>query len=297
MPSIEDTDTKPCADCGERKPLTDFVRRTGRRARQDARRGTCRDCRKARALAAKEAQAVSSLAAIEALEAVAVSSLAPNGALEPPTSSPLAPNEALEATPASALAANEELEPTAPAQPAPKTRKRRKSAAARAAEASDRGAAQPAAVTAAVAPKARRVLKPLPLPLLMPEGLDLSLLRPTKEGVVRMRGKTDKGRRWVQETDLETATVLVKEFAAVVVNRHTIRRLYSNKAFRNYILSRDKYKCYFCGEPADTIDHLLPRAKGGHTTPVNCVAACALCNQAKADRDIDDFLDSRDPPV
>ncbi|AFH62759.1 hypothetical protein B2K_18895 [Paenibacillus mucilaginosus K02] len=33
-----------------------------------------------------------------------------------------------------------------------------------------------------------------------------------------MRGQTDKGRRWYKETDLETATVLVWEFAAVVVN-------------------------------------------------------------------------------
>lgn len=216
MQSLKDPETKRCSSCGEPKPLNDFVRRTGRKARKDARRGACRACRKARAIAAKEETAAATVAP----------------AIAPP--------------PLEAVA------------------------------------------------RARRPLKPLPPPLLMPEGLELSILRPTREGVVRMRGKTDKGRRWVQETDLETAVVLVKEFAAVVVNRHTIRRLYSNRAFRQYILSRDKYKCYFCGEPADTIDHLLPRAKGGHTTPVNCVAACALCNQTKADRSVDDFLDLRE---
>ncbi|MCI3924678.1 HNH endonuclease [Paenibacillus sp. TRM 82003] len=222
---------KICAECGEPKPVTDFVRRTGRKARKGARRGACRDCRKARALVAKDEPAVSSPRSVP---------------VQAPTPMPSIPQM-----------------PQIPPTPA----------------------------------KPRRTLKPLPPPLLMPEGLDLSLLRPTKDGVVRMRGKTDKGRRWVQETDLETAVVLVKEFAAVVVNRHTIRRLYSNKAFRHYVLSRDRYKCYFCGEPADTIDHLLPRAKGGHTTPVNCVAACALCNQMKADRDVEDFLDSRHPSI
>ncbi|MGG6313603.1 HNH endonuclease, partial [Paenibacillus macerans] len=76
-----------------------------------------------------------------------------------------------------------------------------------------------------------------------------------------------------------------------IVNPFTIRRLYTNKAFRRYILNRDKYTCFFCGEYGDTIDHLLPKAKGGHTTPVNCVCACNLCNQSKADRWLEDFID------
>jgi hypothetical protein len=128
-------------------------------------------------------------------------------------------------------------------------------------------------------------------------GLDLSILRPTRRGIVHMRGRTDKGRRWHQETDMETAITLVKEYAAVVVNRHTIRRLYSNRSFRKYILERDHYTCYFCGGPGDTIDHLLPRARGGHTTPLNCVCACNLCNQAKADHDLHHFIQPVDAEV
>lgn len=122
------------------------------------------------------------------------------------------------------------------------------------------------------------------------QGLDLSVLRSTRRGIVHMRGRTDKGRRWHQETDLATATILVKEYAAVVVNPYTIRRLYSNRSFRKYILERDQYTCYFCSGPGDTIDHLLPRARGGHTTPLNCVCACNLCNQAKADHDLHHFI-------
>lgn len=120
-------------------------------------------------------------------------------------------------------------------------------------------------------------------------------LRTTKQGTIRMRGRTDKGRRWQQETDLEMARCLVREHAAVVVNRFTIRRLYTNRSFRRYILERDRYTCHFCGEYGDTIDHLLPRAKGGHTTPLNCVCACMLCNQNKADRDLDEFMEDAEP--
>ncbi|WP_405453710.1 HNH endonuclease [Paenibacillus sp. HJGM_3] len=120
--------------------------------------------------------------------------------------------------------------------------------------------------------------------------LDPSSLRPTRSGIIRMRGKTDNGRRWYQEIDPELAYTLVRERAAVVVNRQTIQRLYSNKEFRRLILNRDNYTCHFCGQYGDTIDHLLPRAKGGHTTPVNCVCACNFCNQSKADRDLEEFM-------
>ncbi|MDT3428149.1 hypothetical protein J2Z22_003740 [Paenibacillus forsythiae] len=119
---------------------------------------------------------------------------------------------------------------------------------------------------------------------------DVSALIPSKKGMILMRGHSDKGRRWHQEIELDLAVTLVREQAAVVVNKRTIRRLYSNKDFRRYILTRDNYTCHFCGLYGDTIDHLLPRAKGGHTTPMNCVCACNLCNQAKADQYADEFM-------
>nr|WP_312884311.1 HNH endonuclease [Paenibacillus xylanilyticus] len=138
----------------------------------------------------------------------------------------------------------------------------------------------------------RRQTSAVPVPI-DPE--DPSSLRTNRQGMVRMRGKTDKGRRWHQEVDLELAVTLVKEKAAVVVNRYTIRRLFSNKDFKRYIMTRDRFTCYFCGSYGDTIDHLLPRAKGGHTTPLNCVCACNLCNQSKAAMDADEFMRSGIP--
>ncbi|XID91385.1 HNH endonuclease [Paenibacillaceae bacterium WGS1546] len=125
-----------------------------------------------------------------------------------------------------------------------------------------------------------------------PDPKDADGLIPTRKGLIRMRGKTDSGRSYYQEIDPEFARILVREHAAYVVNRSTIRRIYSNREFRRLILTRDRYTCRFCGEYGDTIDHLLPRAKGGHTTPVNCVCACNECNQSKADRDLDEFTES-----
>lgn len=50
------------------------------------------------------------------------------------------------------------------------------------------------------------------------------------------------------------------------------------------ILRRDK-KCAYCGFRSNlTIDHIVPRGKGGETSWLNCVAACTLCNSFKGGR-------------
>ncbi|WP_425953679.1 HNH endonuclease [Xylanimonas sp. McL0601] len=43
-------------------------------------------------------------------------------------------------------------------------------------------------------------------------------------------------------------------------------------------------RCAYCGGPADTVDHVLPRSRGGASSWLNLVAACGACNARKADR-------------
>ncbi|MCZ8514042.1 HNH endonuclease [Paenibacillus filicis] len=148
------------------------------------------------------------------------------------------------------------------------------------------------------APAAPVVLNPATKPVRMetdtrfPVRKDVrrTALRPNKDGMVRMKGKSNNGKRWIQEIDWELARLLVEEHAAVIINPHLIRRLYSNDDFRRMIMERDRHTCYYCGGYGDTIDHILPKSKGGHTTPVNCVCSCYACNQSKADRDVNGFI-------
>ncbi len=57
---------------------------------------------------------------------------------------------------------------------------------------------------------------------------------------------------------------------------------------RKNLFRRDRFTCQYCGvQPGSeelTIDHVLPRSKGGKSTWDNCVLACVPCNKRKADR-------------
>ncbi|MBO0721862.1 MAG: HNH endonuclease [Blastocatellia bacterium] len=57
---------------------------------------------------------------------------------------------------------------------------------------------------------------------------------------------------------------------------------------RHRILARDHYRCQYCGIRGTafdlTLDHILPRSRGGRTVAENLVASCRQCNSRKGDR-------------
>ena len=62
----------------------------------------------------------------------------------------------------------------------------------------------------------------------------------------------------------------------------------SFKCTRTNIIIRDNYTCQYCGTMFPkhylTIDHVLPKSKGGDKSWQNLVACCQICNQKKGDR-------------
>ncbi len=53
---------------------------------------------------------------------------------------------------------------------------------------------------------------------------------------------------------------------------------------RHNIFKRDGGKCQYCGTSKElTIDHVVPRSKGGKSTWTNLVTACKKCNSRKSD--------------
>lgn len=79
------------------------------------------------------------------------------------------------------------------------------------------------------------------------------------------------------------------QMPAVVRLRDVQRRDKQKVKFsRINVLSRDHWKCCYCGHrfPTSelTYDHVIPRAQGGKTVWENIVSSCYSCNQAKANR-------------
>ena len=53
---------------------------------------------------------------------------------------------------------------------------------------------------------------------------------------------------------------------------------------RSNIFIRDFYTCQYCGNNAESIDHIIPKSKGGEHEWSNVVACCKKCNLVKADK-------------
>lgn len=80
---------------------------------------------------------------------------------------------------------------------------------------------------------------------------------------------------------------------AVIRHRAYVRKKRRMVALtRRNLLARDGHACQYCGEaPGNrelTLDHILPRSRGGQSTWENLVAACGPCNRRKGDRTPDE---------
>ena len=53
---------------------------------------------------------------------------------------------------------------------------------------------------------------------------------------------------------------------------------------RRAVFARDGHRCQYCGAPAENLDHVVPRSRGGQHVWENVVAACRPCNTRKEDR-------------
>ena len=58
------------------------------------------------------------------------------------------------------------------------------------------------------------------------------------------------------------------------------------RRWRQSLHSLTSKSCIYCGKPSESIDHLLPRSRGGLSITKNCVPACLSCNGHKSDAQV-----------
>jgi hypothetical protein len=91
------------------------------------------------------------------------------------------------------------------------------------------------------------------------------------------------------------AIVLLLKQKAQQLSAHVIRllnyvkipfsKMASHKPSKNAIYRRDGHRCQYCGETKHlTIDHVIPKSKGGGDTWLNLVACCSSCNTKKGNK-------------
>lgn len=99
---------------------------------------------------------------------------------------------------------------------------------------------------------------------------------------VKIRSK----KRVFYNVTYEQAINMVKEKKAGIVNDTCIHQF----DLRDVVLKKYKHICQYCGVKGNTIDHVVPRSKGGKTELENLVCACGNCNKEKGNLYLEDFL-------
>lgn len=96
-----------------------------------------------------------------------------------------------------------------------------------------------------------------------------------------------KGKAEVLSSDSNPIVTAYREYVRPLIIRllnyvkHSLKRLRVN---RKRIYERDHHKCGYCGSTRNlTIDHIIPKSKGGDNSWTNLVTCCHPCNFRKAD--------------
>jgi 5-methylcytosine-specific restriction endonuclease McrA len=96
-------------------------------------------------------------------------------------------------------------------------------------------------------------------------------------------------------TNWKRAIVLILKEKAQVISAKVIRllsyikipisKMVEDRPSKSMIYKRDDNKCQYCGSTRGlTIDHVIPKSKGGGDTWENLVVACSSCNTKKGNK-------------
>jgi 5-methylcytosine-specific restriction endonuclease McrA len=91
----------------------------------------------------------------------------------------------------------------------------------------------------------------------------------------------------LSETSIRLSSASVDVAVPSVVRlRYYVKVPYKRTAplSRRAVFARDGGRCQYCGRAAESIDHVIPRSRGGEHTWENVVACCRRCNTSKSDR-------------
>ena len=103
--------------------------------------------------------------------------------------------------------------------------------------------------------------------------------------VLLLKEKAEVVERGAWELHSERTTLSRPAVIRLVSYVHVPRDHHRRKITRRAVFARDGWTCQYCGSRSNlTVDHVIPRSKGGQSSWENIVASCAPCNRRKGDR-------------
>lgn len=103
--------------------------------------------------------------------------------------------------------------------------------------------------------------------------------------VLLLKEKAEVVERGAWELHSERSSITRPVVIRLVSYVHVPRDMHRRKITRRAVFARDGWTCQYCGSRSNlTVDHVIPRSKGGSSSWENIVASCAPCNRRKGDR-------------
>ena len=103
--------------------------------------------------------------------------------------------------------------------------------------------------------------------------------------VLLLKEKAELVERGRWELHSESTTFARPAVIRLVTYVRVPRDAHQRKITRRAVFARDGWTCQYCGSRSNlTVDHVIPRSKGGTSSWENIVASCAPCNRRKGDR-------------
>lgn len=114
----------------------------------------------------------------------------------------------------------------------------------------------------------------------------LSVVSSRRAALLVMRGRASVLAE--EGTPIVSPSALMPRPAVILLHRYVrvVRRRPSAPSRRG-VLRRDGRICVYCSRPAGTVDHVVPRSRGGESSWENLVACCGPCNVRKGDKTLE----------
>jgi 5-methylcytosine-specific restriction endonuclease McrA len=107
--------------------------------------------------------------------------------------------------------------------------------------------------------------------------------------VLVWKGKAEVVERYDEPLRTSTNTY-VRPHVIRLVSYVRVPRSVKRRISRRALFARDGWRCVYCGTSGGrlTLDHVVPRSRGGESVWENVVTACAPCNLRKGDRSLEE---------